>query len=159
MTLWFWRCWRCEILYCNMNKGSKGYVCWRCQRCQILYWTKNQRRCWRCQKWCLQLLWNAIYRVMLLMSEVLKVNSTLYTGPRIPPEGKAIWKAFHLVGLAVHHQSVWGGSFVNFLGVVKLEGWLQARHTSNLQLLKLRGHSATQLFLHIYRNKAASSIP
>ena len=37
--------------------------------------------------------------------------------------GKAIYlKAFHLVGLAVHHQSVRGGSFVNFLGLVKLQG-------------------------------------
>ena len=57
-----------------------------------------------------------------------------------PPRGKAIYlKAFHLVGLAVHHQSVWGGSFVNFLGLVKLQGWLQARHTTNPQFLKLRG--------------------
>ena len=51
----------------------------------------------------------------------------------------SIWKAFRLGGLAVHHQSVWGGSFVNFLGLVKLEGWLQARHTANPQFLKLRG--------------------
>ena len=50
----------------------------------------------------------------------------------------SIWKAFHLVGLAVH-QSVWGGSFVNFLGLVKLQGWLQARCTANPQFLKLRG--------------------
>ena len=42
-------------------------------------------------------------------------------------------------GLVVHHQSVWGGSFVNFLGLVKLEGWLQARCTANPQFLKLRG--------------------
>ena len=38
-------------------------------------------------------------------------------------KGKAIYlKAFRLVGLAVHHQSVGGGSFVNFLGLVKLQG-------------------------------------
>ena len=35
----------------------------------------------------------------------------------------SIWKTFHLGGLAVH-QSVWGGRFVNFLGLVKLQGWL-----------------------------------
>ena len=35
--------------------------------------------------------------------------------PLTPPRGKAIWKTLHLVGLAVHHQSVWGGSFANFL--------------------------------------------
>ena len=40
-----------------------------------------------------------------------------------PSKGKAIYlKAFHLVGLAFHHQSVRGGSFVNFLGLVKLQG-------------------------------------
>ena len=41
-------------------------------------------------------------------------------------------------GLAVH-QSVRGGSFVNFLGLVKLQGWLQARHTANPQFLKVKG--------------------
>ena len=54
----------------------------------------------------------------------------------------SIWKAFCLGGLAVH-QSVKGGSLVNFLGLVKLQGWLQARHTADPQFLKLRGHSAT----------------
>ena len=58
------------------------------------------------------------------------------------PGGKAIW-AFCLGGLVVHHQSVWGGSFVNFLGLVKLQGWLQARHTANPQFLKLKGTQQT----------------
>ena len=54
--------------------------------------------------------------------------------------GKVIYlKAFHLAGLAVHHQPVRGGSFVYFLGLVKLQGWLQARCTANPQFLKLRG--------------------
>ena len=77
------------------------------------------------QKWCLWLLCNTAYRILLLnlllMSKASKVSNTLYTGPLTPPRGKAIYlKAFHLVGLAVHHQSVLGGSFVNFLGCVKL---------------------------------------
>ena len=55
----------------------------------------------------------------------------------------SIWKAFHVGGLAVH-QSVQGGSFVNFLRLAKLQGWLQARCTTNPQFLKLRGCSATQ---------------
>ena len=60
---------------------------------------------------------------LLLMSKGSKVSNTLYTGPLAPPRGKAIYlKAFHLVGLAFHHQSVQGGSFVNFLGLVKLQG-------------------------------------
>ena len=52
-------------------------------------------------------------------------------------EGYCIVWAFRLWGLAVH-QSIQGGSFVNFLGLVKLQGWLQARHTANPQFLKLR---------------------
>ena len=77
---------------------------------------------------------------LLLMSKGLKVSNTLYTGPLAPPRGKAIYlKAFCLVALAVHHQSVWGGSFVNFLGLVKLQGWLQARCRANPQFLKLKG--------------------
>ena len=44
---------------------------------------------------------------LLLMSKGLKVSNTMYTGPLTPPKGKAInLKAFHLVGLAVYHQSV-----------------------------------------------------
>ena len=80
---------------------------------------------------------------LLLMSKGSKVSNTLFTGPLVPPRGKAIHlKAFRLVGLAVHHQSVRGGSFVNFLGLVKLQGCLQARRTANPQFLELRGCSA-----------------
>ena len=48
----------------------------------------------------------------------------VYSGLSPLPGGKAICysTAFCLGGLAVHHQSVQGGSFVNFLGLVKLEG-------------------------------------
>ena len=53
---------------------------------------------------------------------------------------------------------VWGGSFVNFLGPVKLQGWLQARCTANPQFLKLWGaeHPSNS---YRSRNKAASSTP
>ena len=59
--------------------------------------------------------------ILLLMSKGLKVsNTTLYTGP---PMGKAIYlKAFDLVSLAIHHKSVRGGSFVNFLELVNYKG-------------------------------------
>ena len=110
----------------------------------------NSFNCYSCyssrksQKWCLWLLHNTAYRVLLLnlllMLKGFKVSNTLYIGPLTPPRGKAIYlKAFHLLGLAVHHQSVRGGSFVKFLGLIKLQGWLQARHTANTQFLKLRG--------------------
>ena len=90
-----------------------------------------------------------LHRVMLLIlliSKVSKVSNTMYCiqWPLTPLGGKAIWKAFHLVDLAVHHQSVQGGSFVNFLGLVKLQRWLQARHTANPQFFKLRGNSKTR---------------
>ena len=116
-----WRCQRCETLYSNTNKGSKGYVCRRCR------------------KWCLWLLHNTAYRVLLLMSEVSKVNVLCIQGPSPLQGGRLFIWAFCPVGLAVHHQSVRGGSFVNFLGLVKLQGWLQARHTANPQFLKLKG--------------------
>ena len=45
------KCQRCETLYSNTNKGSKGYACWRCRKC----------------------IQGPQYRVMLLMSKVLKV--------------------------------------------------------------------------------------
>ena len=46
-----------------------------------------------CSKWCLQLLHDTVYRIMVLMSELLKVYSTLYTG------------SLALPGRKVHHQS------------------------------------------------------
>ena len=69
----------------------------------------------------------------------------------------SIWKAFHLGCLVVHHQSVWGGSFVNFLRLVKLQGWLQARHTANSQFLKLMGTQQPSNSC-ISTNRVASSI-
>ena len=57
---------------------------------------------------------------MLLMLEVSKVYS-VYSGLLPLPAGKAIW-AFRLVGLVVQYQLVWGGSFVNFLGLVNYKG-------------------------------------
>ena len=50
---------------------------------------------------------------LLLMSKGLKVYS-VYSGLLPLPGGKAIVCAFYLGGLAVHHWSVRGGSFVNF---------------------------------------------
>ena len=85
--------------YCTVR--SKGYVCQRCR------------------KWCLWLLHNTAYRVLLLMSEVSKV--VLYIQWPLTPGGRAI-TAFCLGGLAVHHWSVQGGSFVKFLGLVNYKG-------------------------------------
>ena len=79
----------------------------------------------------------------LIQSTMRWENSTLLCikWPLTPPRGR------HLMCLPPCRFScspVWGGSFVNFLGLVKLQGWLQARHTANPQFLKLRGHSATR---------------
>ena len=60
------------LKYCTINK--------RCQRCETLYCTTNKGSktvCRRCRKWCLWLLHYSIYRVILLMSEVLKVDREL----------------------------------------------------------------------------------
>ena len=98
------RCRRCETLYSNTNKGSKGYVCRRCR------------------KWYLWLLHNTAYRVLLLMSEVSKVNVLCIQGPSPLQEGRLFIWAFRPVGLVVHHQSVQGGGFVNFLGFDNYKG-------------------------------------
>ena len=113
---------RCETLYCNTNKGSKGYVCWRC---------------W---KWCLWLFTQHYIQSTVTHVGGVEGYCTLYTVASHPYQERRlfIW-AFCLGGLAVHHQSVRGGSFVNFLGLVKLQGWFQARHTANPQFLKLKG--------------------
>ena len=65
----------------------------------------------------------------LIQSTIRCENSTLLCikWPLTPARRKgyllqySIWKAFRLGGLAVH-QSVWGGSFVNFLGLVNCKG-------------------------------------
>ena len=113
----------------------------------------NSFNCYLCysspksQKWCLQLLCNTAYRVLLLnlllMLKGSKVSNTLYTGP-LAPSRREGYLSLLSWGLAVHHQSVRGGSFVNFLGLIKLQGWLQARCTANPQFLKTKGCSATQ---------------
>ena len=58
---------------------------------------------------------------LLLMSKGSKVYS-VYSGLSPLPGGKAVVWAFRLGGLAVHHWSVQGGSFVNFLGLVNYKG-------------------------------------
>ena len=42
--------------------------------------------------------------------------------PRPSKKGSSFKKSPYPVGLAVHHHAVRGGSFVNFLGLVKLQG-------------------------------------
>ena len=44
--------------------------------------------CWRCQKWCLWLLHNTAYRVLLLMSEVSKVIVLCIQWPLVPARGE-----------------------------------------------------------------------
>ena len=111
--------------YCTINKRSKGMseVSEVCNT--VLYYEQLIKGyvCQRCRKWCLWLLHNTGYRVLLLMSEVSKVYCTLYTVASRPcQEGRLFIWAFHLGSLAVHHQSVRGGSFVNFLGLVNYKG-------------------------------------
>ena len=117
-------CHHCHLICCVYIKGlvNTKYQSNACMCEDDVKGVKrslNSFNCYSCyssrksQKWCLWLLWNTAYRVLLLnlllMSKGLKVSNTmyftLYTGP-LTPLGKAIYlKAFHLVGLAVHHQS------------------------------------------------------
>ena len=46
---------------------------------------------------------------------------TAYMPPPLQ-EGGLLLRSPHPVGLAVRHHAVRGGSFVNFLGLVKLQG-------------------------------------
>ena len=46
---------------------------------------------------------------------------SVYSGPSPHQEGRLV-VAVCPVGLAVHHHAVRGGSFVNFLGLVTLQG-------------------------------------
>ena len=46
---------------------------------------------------------------------------SVYSGPSPPQEGRLI-VAIRPVGLAVQHHAVRGGSFINFLGLVTLQG-------------------------------------
>ena len=84
--------------------------------------------CWRRWRWCLQLLHNTAYRVLLLislMSKTSKMPNTIVLciqGPSPLQGGRLFIWAFCPVGLAVHHQSVRGGSFVNFLGLDNYKG-------------------------------------
>ena len=54
------------------------------------------------------------------------------------PGGKAC-TAFHLTDLVVHHQSVQGGSFVNFFGLVKTTRVIAGKMHSQSPILKVRG--------------------
>ena len=63
--------------------------------------------------------------VISFVTHVERVESVkyyvLYTEPLTPARREGYLR-LPSWGLAVHHQSVRGGSFVNFLGLVKLQG-------------------------------------
>ena len=104
--------------FCTVR--SKGSVC---------------RRCW---KWCLWLLHNTAYRVLLLMSEVSKVVLCIQW-PLTPArrEGYCVsllsW-AFSCSPLVSPRRQLCSVSWT-----CQLQGWLQARRTANPQFLKLEG--------------------
>ena len=56
------------------------------------------------------------------MSEMSEILYSVYSEPSPLQGGRLFIWAFHPVGLVVHHQSVRGGSFVNFLGLDNYKG-------------------------------------
>ena len=127
-----WRCQRCVTLCCTMNNWSKAmYVRGIKSGVCGFYTTLHTEYCYSCQR-CQRCI---VLCIQWPLTPARREGYLLHY---------SIWKTFRLGGLAVHHQSVWGGSSVNFLGLVKLQGWMQARCTVNPQFLKLRGRSATR---------------
>ena len=105
----------------------------------------NSFNCYSCyssrksRKWCLQLLCNTAYKVTQFVTHVKRVKSILcIQSPFAPARIEGYCVSLLSWGFRCS-PLVRGGSFVNFLGLVKLQGWLQARHTANPQFLKLKG--------------------
>ena len=98
------RCWRCVTLCCIMNNWSKAMYFTGVESGVCGFYTTLHAEyyysCLRCQR--------------LLYS--------VYSGLLPCQEGRLFIWAFCLGGLVVHHQSVQGGSFVNFLGLVNYKG-------------------------------------
>ena len=96
----------------------------------------------------------AEYRFMSKMSKILCIQ-----WPLTPPGGKArCSRTVRPVGLAVHHHAVQGGSFVfKCSGTCQTTRVIAGKTHSQSPIHKTKGPSATQKFLQIYGNKAASS--
>ena len=108
---------------------------------------------WKSQKWCLRLLCNTVYRVMLLILLMSK-GSKVYSVCRAshPSKGKAIYlKSLLSCGFSFSPPVSLRRQLCSLSWTCQLQRWLQARCTANPQFLKLIGCSATQYFLHIYK--------
>ena len=66
--------------------------------------------------------------------------------------------AIHPVGLVVHQSEEAASFYAKFLGLVNYKGNCEARHTANIQFLKLRALSDLG-FLQIYATKLHPSHP
>ena len=138
------RCSGCVTLYCTMNNWSKAmYVGGVKSGVCGFYTTLHTKYCYSCRR---------CQRCIVLCIK----------WPLTPARRKgyllqySIWKAFCLGGLVVHHQSIWGGSFVNFLGLVKLQGWLQ----QDIQpILKTKGPLSTPVILTYLQTKLHPPYP
>ena len=121
-----------EILY----KKIKGIQCRRCRR----YTVQISMRSMVCMSETSKMVFAAFTQHCMQSTDSCRRcrRYSVYSGPSPRQEGRLV-VAVCPVGLAVHHHAVRGGSFVNFLGLVTLQGWLQARRTANPQFLKLKG--------------------
>ena len=107
---------------------------------------KRSKQCWRCRRYSTDFKALSAMYVEDLEDGVCSFYATLHTeycysshsclkmskmpntivlciqGPSPLQGGRLFIWAFHPVGLVVHNQSVWGGSFVNFLGLDNYKG-------------------------------------
>ena len=145
----------CEILYkrskeCNVKGVEDTLYGFQCIKCYVC------RRCWR---WCLRLLCNTVCRVQISCRRHQRYSVLCIQWPSPHQEGRLV-VAIRPVGLAVHHHAVQGGSFVlKHSGTCQTKRVIAGKTHSQSPILKTKGHSATQQFLHMYGNKAASSTP
>ena len=98
---------------CNVEGVEDTLYGFKCIKCYV---------CQRCQRWSLWLLRNTVCRVQISCQRCQRYSVLCMQWPLASPGGKAHCShTIHPVDLAVHHQSVRGGSFV-----LKCSGTCQA---------------------------------
>ena len=133
----------CDILYkrskeCNVKDVGDTLYRFQCIICYV---------CQRCPRWCLRSLRNTVCRVQISCRRRQRYSVLCIQWPLAPPGGKAHCSCtICLVGLAVHHHAVRGGSFVfKCSGTCQTSRVIAGKTYSQSPILKCYGgYSATQ---------------